>query len=411
MKMLKSVAVFIALFVAIGLGGNPPYARSTGIALDSEYLVFIVDTSGSMRRYEWDRVGELIESTLDGHPSVAGIQVLNDEGRHLFLSYTGEWMPNTPAMRTEIAARLEEWDAFSNSSPRNGIHTAIDLYADPDKNISLYVLGDDFSSGSAAVESLIREIDEHNLDQAGNLRVRINAVAFPIYFDVTGNMGTGGDYADLMLALTQHNGGSFIALPGRASGPNETREPITGLRTGLDRTLILIDASVFMAGARWQQVVATVEDLAASLAAGSQVQVVVLGSEPRVLTGDAASPWIRAADEVALNSMLGSLQTLTPAGESSLDSALAVIDSAVSGRDNVWLLTSGLPTVSRLTGEAAGTDDERYALFQQAARGFPPRNPINVLLLGSDDRRTAEAFWWLSLSSGGSMVAVASDWP
>jgi hypothetical protein len=188
-----------------------------GIPVDSEYIVFIIDTSGSMRRYEWDRVQQQIQETLDVYPTVKGIQVLNDEGEHMFRSYRGDWIPDTPARRQAIVDALRNWNAFSNSSPREGILEAIETYWAPDKKISLYVYSDDFSQGSIA--AVVREVDRRNqLDAEGNRRVRIHAVAFPVFWDVTGTMLTGANFAILMRALCQRNGGTFVALPSRRAG-------------------------------------------------------------------------------------------------------------------------------------------------------------------------------------------------
>jgi hypothetical protein len=203
------------------LGSNRPRPKDYkigGIPVDSEYIIFIIDTSGSMKRYEWDRVQQQIAETLDVYPTVKGIQVLNDEGNHLLQSYRNEWMPDTPTIRQRILDELQDWDAFSNSSPRRGILAAIDRYYDPGKKISLYVYSDDFSQGASAINSVVREVDARNKkDGAGERLVRIHAVAFPVYYDVTGTMGTGGDYAVLMRILCQRNGGTFVALPSRRS--------------------------------------------------------------------------------------------------------------------------------------------------------------------------------------------------
>jgi hypothetical protein len=188
-----------------------------GIPVDSEYIIFIIDTSGSMRRYEWDRVQRQIQETLDVYPTVKGIQVLNDEGEHMFRSYRGDWIPDTPARRDAIVDALRNWNAFSNSSPREGILEAIETYWAPDKKISLYVYSDDFAQGSIA--AVVREVDRRNrLDDDGNRRVRIHAVAFPVFWDVTGTMLTGANFAILMRALCQRNGGTFVALPSRRAG-------------------------------------------------------------------------------------------------------------------------------------------------------------------------------------------------
>ena len=51
-----------------------------GIPVDSEYIIFIIDTSGSMYNYAWPMVLRKLEETLEIYPEVKGIQVMNDMG-------------------------------------------------------------------------------------------------------------------------------------------------------------------------------------------------------------------------------------------------------------------------------------------------------------------------------------------
>ena len=44
-----------------------------GIPVDSEYIIFIIDTSGSMFNYSWQRMMDELINTLDIYPSVKGI--------------------------------------------------------------------------------------------------------------------------------------------------------------------------------------------------------------------------------------------------------------------------------------------------------------------------------------------------
>ena len=198
---------------AIGAVSSVGDGMLAGIPLDSEYLVFVIDTSGSMRQYAWDEVRQHMVETMDAYPSLQGIQVLNDEGEHMFQSYRGEWMPNTASRREAILAALGNWNAFSDSSPREGILTAIDTYYDPEKKTSLYVYSDDFSRGS--LEDSLAAISSANRTETGQRKVRIHAVAFPVYYEVTGTLLTAANFAVLMRELCQQNGGSFIALPVR----------------------------------------------------------------------------------------------------------------------------------------------------------------------------------------------------
>jgi hypothetical protein len=184
-----------------------------GIPVDSEYIIFLIDTSGSMRQYMWDRVQQQISETLQVYPTVKGIQVMNDEGEYMFKSYRNEWIPDTPTRRQAIIDALKTWNAFSNSSPREGILEAIQTFWAPDKKISLYVYSDDFAQGS--INAVVREVDRRNrVDETGKRRVRIHAVAFPVYYQVTGGqLYTAADFAILMRVICQRNGGTFVALP------------------------------------------------------------------------------------------------------------------------------------------------------------------------------------------------------
>jgi hypothetical protein len=184
-----------------------------GIPVDSEYIIFLIDTSGSMRQYMWDRVQQQLRETLEVYPTVKGIQIMNDEGEYLFRSYRDEWIPDTPTRREAILDALENWDAFSNSNPREGILAAIDTFYDPNKKISLYAYSDDFLQGS--INPVVREIDRRNRTTASGERlVRIHAVAFPaVYLMAGGDLYTAAGYATLMRIICQRNGGTFVALP------------------------------------------------------------------------------------------------------------------------------------------------------------------------------------------------------
>ena len=184
-----------------------------GIPVDSEYIIFIIDTSGSMKQYAWSRVQQQIRETLEVYPQVKGIQVFNDMGEYMFRSYRNEWIPDTPTIRESILNSLRNWNAFSNSSPREGILVAIDTFYDPTKKISLYVYSDDFSSGS--IDAVVREVDRRNrTGEDGSPRVRIHAVAFPVLYEASGGqLLSSARYAILMRELCQRNGGTFVALP------------------------------------------------------------------------------------------------------------------------------------------------------------------------------------------------------
>ncbi len=183
-----------------------------GIPVDSEYIIFIIDTSGSMQNFSWPTLLRKINEVLDAYPTVKGIQVMNDMGAYLFSRFRNKWIPDTPARRRGIISSLSSWQPFSNSSPVEGITTAIQTFWAPDKKISIYVFGDEFTGRS--IEQVVRTVDRINrADNQGNRRVRIHAIGFPYVFSQPENMrSTGVRFATLMRALCQKNGGTFVGL-------------------------------------------------------------------------------------------------------------------------------------------------------------------------------------------------------
>ena len=183
-----------------------------GMTVDSEYIIFIIDTSGSMQQGAWGAVVSKVTEVLNIYPNVKGIQVMNDMGNYMFPRYQRVWIQDTPARRTAILNRLRTWEIYSNSSPVEGIEEAINTFYDPDKKISLYVFGDDFQGRS--VEEVVDRIDLFNIaDESGSRRVRIHAVGFPVYFDQGLALGSVAPFTLLMRELTTRNGGTFVGLP------------------------------------------------------------------------------------------------------------------------------------------------------------------------------------------------------
>ena len=183
-----------------------------GIPVDSEYIIFIIDTSGSMFSYSWDRMLAELEATLSIYPEVKGIQVMNDMGNYLFSRYRGQWIPDTAGRRNVILQNLRNWNVFSNSSPVEGITQAIRTFYDPGKKISIYVFGDEFTGDSIA--QVVDTVDRINREDAeGNRRVRIHGVGFPVQFIRAPHLQTTGiRFATLMRELAFRNGGTFVGL-------------------------------------------------------------------------------------------------------------------------------------------------------------------------------------------------------
>jgi len=190
----------------------PPERFVGGIPVDSEYIIFIIDTSGSMQTLAWTLMRRKVEETLKVYPRVKGIQVMSDMGQFMFSQYSGQWIPDSPARRSAIVERLRDWRPFSISSPVEGIETAIRIYRNPEHKISLYVFGDEFTGPS--IDDVVRRVDQLNrADASGKRQVRIHGVGFPTQFGPQARSSyTGVRFATLMRELARYNGGTFLGL-------------------------------------------------------------------------------------------------------------------------------------------------------------------------------------------------------
>lgn len=183
-----------------------------GIPVDSEYVILIIDTSGSMDANAWPLLMQKVDETLQVYPKLKGIQVMSDMGNFMFTQYTNEWIPDTQARRRAILDRLETWRTVSVSNPVAGITKAISVFYKPDRKISLYIFGDEFTGSS--IQRVIDKVDQINrVGQDGNRLVRIHAIGFPVVFAYPAQQQSSGiRFAILMRELCARNGGTFVAL-------------------------------------------------------------------------------------------------------------------------------------------------------------------------------------------------------
>jgi hypothetical protein len=180
-----------------------------GIPVDSEYVIFIIDTSASMQRNHWPAATQVLREILDIYPRVKGMQIMDDEGKTMLSRPRGEWLTDTPAQRQQIVTRMKAWHAFSNSSPVEGIESAIRTYWAPDRRISLYVLGDEFTGESyqAALDAVARA---NKAGREGRRLVRIHAVGFPAAPDMP--PFTNVRFSALMRLMCEQNNGTFVGI-------------------------------------------------------------------------------------------------------------------------------------------------------------------------------------------------------
>lgn len=194
---------------------RPDADAVAGIPVDSEYIIFVIDTSGSMLDASWTLAQNMLRQTLEAYPTVKGIQVMNDDGVYMFRDYQSRWMPDSPGRRQAIINRMRTWNATSDSNPVNGIEAAIRDFRADDKKISIYVFGDDYQ-GTRTIDKAMAAIDRLNRPGPNGERlIRIHGVGFP------GRLGSGtvpasaASFATFMRAVCATNGGTFVAISGR----------------------------------------------------------------------------------------------------------------------------------------------------------------------------------------------------
>ena len=174
-----------------------------GIPVDSEYVVIVVDTSGSMRRI-WGQVVREVESVLAIYPEIQGFQILSASGDYLW--NRGAWIADGAGNRGVAKAKLRSWHSNSVSSPAPGILTAVrDLYS-PGRKMAIFVFGDDYQGTD--FDNFLATVRAGVGGHASlGAALRIHAFGFE-----SGQARNRDEYATLMRELTGRHGGAFLAL-------------------------------------------------------------------------------------------------------------------------------------------------------------------------------------------------------
>ena len=174
-----------------------------GIPVDSEYIIFIIDTSGSMLRI-WDRVMLYVEEIINIHPTVKGFKIVNDQG--VSMGASDNYLIDTKTYRKGAIAQLKQFQGQSSSNPVNGILKTLRNIRSGEKT-SLYVIGDDYSMyGSKEFNDDLNLIYKTNIKLSGKKKARIHGIGF------ISPEGSSLEFSKFMRALTQENNGTFLAL-------------------------------------------------------------------------------------------------------------------------------------------------------------------------------------------------------
>jgi len=162
-------------------------------------------------------------------------------------------------------------------------------------------------------------------------------------------------------SITPEDAGSrIISVQGDGN-----RQYLTGLRMDGERVVILVDASTSMLdrtlvniirrrnmplsaqleAPKWQQVVNTVEWLAAQLRPGIQFQMFAFNDQAWPLVAGTEGQWLSVSDGDQLQQAIENLRQTAPTGPTSLHAGFAAMRPLDPKPDNIYLLVDGLPTM------------------------------------------------------------------
>lgn len=161
-------------------------ANAGGLNVESDYIVFVIDNSGSMEEWgPWSTVISEISKIIDAFPNLKGFQVLNDQGRKM-VSSSEKWIEDTLSNRKLMKQSIRTFRGTSRSNPIDGLRIALTRYANGIDKVGIFVVGDDISlQQGERIEDYYNEIQNLNIVN-NKIKARINGVAFLTARNATG---------------------------------------------------------------------------------------------------------------------------------------------------------------------------------------------------------------------------------
>ena len=155
-----------------------PAKEAGGLNVDAEYVVFIIDNSGSMVEWgPWSSVIKEISIIIDAFPDLKGFQILNDQGAKI-VSDSSKWIKDTPANRKLIKTSIKQFNGISRSNPIPGLKIALNRYANGIDKVGIFIVGADITLQTGErTETIYKDIEK--LNRIGNkIKARINGLVF-----------------------------------------------------------------------------------------------------------------------------------------------------------------------------------------------------------------------------------------
>lgn len=193
-----------------------------GLPSDATHVVFVIDTSGSMRNQITGNLhyGVIIQITelLNNLPTLKKIQFLDSSGSYILKGSKGVWLADTNTLRKQALRGVLNYKTLSISDPEPGIRKALrDLKPSLQSTdyMSLYVIGDDFRGST---KSLLVKLDRINPKLPGSEQraVSISAIGFPTSKDPfqIGALKGNTRFANVMREIAEAHDGVLILKPG-----------------------------------------------------------------------------------------------------------------------------------------------------------------------------------------------------
>lgn len=182
-----------------------PSAEVGGIPTDADYVIFVIDNSGSMvSGNKWQQVIAVVNDILINHPQMKGFQIVAADGSFLYAGQEGNWLSDSSSMRQRAMERMKRFTG-GGSAPEVGILRALDLYSKTRGKVSLYVFGDDYRHSD--LDAIVSEITTKNRGANGQAHFRIHGIGF-----YRPNGGDATQFAAFMQAVAKRNRGAFVGL-------------------------------------------------------------------------------------------------------------------------------------------------------------------------------------------------------
>ena len=184
--------------------------EASGIKLDSRYLVFIIDTSGSME--PWVKIVQEIDNLIQTFPDLEGYMVMNDNGS---IFHGGDpWLNPTKINRSAsigiLRANRAKYGSLSN--PIVGLKKVMRVWGDKYKDLGVFIMGDDILDQTSRIETISQEVLKLNTDLSGKTKVRVNAVGFLTSRANISQQQGNKNYLMLMRELTEQSGGAMVVV-------------------------------------------------------------------------------------------------------------------------------------------------------------------------------------------------------